>query len=253
MEHYVRQAPDHYSVIQALRYGEVRGLGSTEALAREVVIGKLGQSIEHADFWRTVLCFFALHPEMDLAHVNPIIDFIHYSRFAGEEVLTEHGAVSRPAPWPTFSIKGRTVNSMLRLVTRWHIDLSRRGPRDSFSWHRSSIPEFRFLEERDGDKDDLHWSVRELLDSAALHAEGQAMHHCVYTYAQRCRRRETTIWSLRLRLRDQEKRMATIEVDPRRRLIVQMRERFNYRPGPASREIIRRWADSAGLKIQWGI
>jgi hypothetical protein len=47
--------------------------------------------------------------------------------------------------------------------------------------------------------------------------------------------------------------MATIEVDPRRRLIVQMRERFNYRPGPASREIIRRWADSAGLKIQWGI
>lgn len=253
MEHYVRQAPDHYSVTQSLRYGEVRGLGGTETLAREVVLGKLGQCIEHGEFWRAVLCFFALHPEMDLAHVNPIIDFIHYNKFAGEQVLTEHGSVSRPAPWPAFSIKGRTVNSMLRLVNRWHIDLSRTAPRQSFSWHKASIPEFRFLEERGGDKDDLHWTISELVDSAALHAEGQAMQHCVYTYAQRCKRRETTIWSLRLRLRDQEKRMATIEVDPRRRSIIQVRERFNQRPGSASCDIIRRWADWATLKVECGL
>ena len=33
MEHFVRQAPDHYTVSQALRYGETRGLGGSEALA----------------------------------------------------------------------------------------------------------------------------------------------------------------------------------------------------------------------------
>ena len=43
MEHYVRQAPDHYTVSQALRYGETRGLGGREALAREIVAGRLGQ------------------------------------------------------------------------------------------------------------------------------------------------------------------------------------------------------------------
>src|SRR5207247_9089530 len=61
MEHYVRQAPDHYTAVQALRYGETRGLGGSEELAREIAIGPLGQRIEHADFWRTVLSFFVAH------------------------------------------------------------------------------------------------------------------------------------------------------------------------------------------------
>ena len=47
----------------------------------------------------------------------------------------------------------------------------------------------------------------ELLDSTALYAEGRAMHHCVYSYANRCRRGETAIWSLRMRVRSEEKRM----------------------------------------------
>ncbi|MGP8200718.1 MAG: hypothetical protein ACLQU4_14580, partial [Limisphaerales bacterium] len=31
------------------------------------------------------------------------------------------------------------------------------------------------------------------------------MRHCVYSYANQCWRGETTIWSLRLRIDDQEK------------------------------------------------
>jgi len=139
---------------------------------------------------------------------------------------------------------------MLRLVRAWHRDLSDTGPREAFSWRSSGIAGYRFLEKRPGQEDDLDWTIHELLDSAALHSEGQTMHHCVYSYAQRCRRGETTIWSLRLRLKDQEKRMATIEVDPRRRSIVQVRASFNQRPGARSREIISQWADTAGLKIQ---
>jgi hypothetical protein len=252
MAHHFRYAPDHCTVIQALRYGEVRGLGGSEGLAREVAIGKLGQQVQHANFWRTVLCFFVMHPEMQLEYVNPIIDFIHYNKFAGEEVLTESGTVNRPPPWPDFSIKGRTLNSIMRLVRQWHGDLSRR-PSQSFSWRKSYIPEYSFLDKRDNHEDDLHWTIRELLDSEVLHAEGQAMHHCVYSYTPRCRRGETTIWSLRLRLKDQEKRMATIDVDPRRRSIIQVRDKFNSRPGARSREIIRQWADWAGLKDEWCI
>ena len=82
-----------------------------------------------------------------------------------------------------------------------------------------------------------------------MHIEGQAMHHCVYSYASRCRRGETTIWSLRLRINGEEKRMATIEVDPRRRSIIQARAKCNFRPGVRSLEIIRQWADWAGLQF----
>ena len=55
MAHWVRLAPDHCTVSQALRYGEIRGLGGSEALAREIVLGRLGRAIEHPEFWRTVL------------------------------------------------------------------------------------------------------------------------------------------------------------------------------------------------------
>jgi hypothetical protein len=248
MEHYVRQAPDHYSVIQALRYGEVHGMGGGEKLAREVVAGWLGQRIERPDFWRTVLAFFAANPGMSLEHVNPIVDFIHANKFAGDEVLTARGAEIRNAPWPDFSIKGRSLKSILRLVTAWHADLSgNQGPWSC--WRKSGIQGYQFLETRPGEQGDLDWTVQELLNSGALYAEGREMHHCVYTYASRCRRGETTIWSLRLRINGQEKRMVTVEVDPYRRLIIQARAKYNRCPGRRSVEIMRQWAAWAGLQV----
>ena len=74
-----------------------------------------------------------------------------------------------------------------------------------------------------------------------------------YWYAQRCRQGETTIWSLRLRVDGQEKRMATIEVNPRKRTIIQARAKCNLRPGGRSYEIMRQWAAAAGLHLQPGL
>jgi DNA-binding MarR family transcriptional regulator len=133
-----------------------------------------------------VIAFFVAHPEMSLEHVNPIVDFIHASKFAGDEVLTEEGAEIRKAPWPDFSIKGRTLKSILRLVSAWHADLAISKHGAWFSWRKSGIQDYRFLEkglEEDGDHE---WTILELLDSGTLQAEGRAMHHCVYSYADRC-------------------------------------------------------------------
>lgn len=250
MEHHVRHAPVHFTAYQALRYGEVKGLGGGEKLAREIAIGRLGQRIEHADFWRTVLIFLVNHSELKPEHVNPIVDFIQAQKFGGEEVETEHGRALRPAPCPDFAMKGRTVKSLLRLVTAWHTDLSTHKPDKCFSWQASPIDGYRFLEKRDGDGDHREWTIQELTDSGALHSEGKAMRHCVYSYADRCRRGETTIWSLRLRVNGDEKRMVTVEVDPRRRAIVQTRAKCNRWPGDRSAEIIRQWADWAKLAFE---
>jgi hypothetical protein len=249
MEHYVRKAPDHYSISQALRYGETRGMGGSEKLAREIAIGRLGQRIERPDFWRTVIRFFVAHPEMQLEHVNPIIDFIHANKFAGDEVLTADGMGLQIPAWPDFSIEGRTLKSILRLVTAWHADLGVTKNAPWCSWRKSNIQGYRFLEKRSAEVGDRDWTILELLDSTALHAEGRAMHHCVYTYVNRCRRGETTIWSLRLRAGGEEKRMVTIEVDPHKRAIVQARAKCNRWPGIRSGEIIRQWASAAGLSL----
>ena len=249
MEHFIRQAPDHYTVTQALRYGETVGVGGSVKLAREVAASKLGQRVEYFQFWRTVLLFFVNHPEMDLALVKPIIDFVQANKFAGEEIVTAHGTGYRQAPWPDFSIKGRTVASMLRLVQEWNADVMERKPDHDFSWPVSNVQGFRFVENGDAAENPREWTIHELVSSAELYLEGRALRHCVYTYAPKCRRGETNIWSLRLRVGGQEKRIATIEVNPRKGEIIQTRAKANSCAGTQAQEMIRRWAAVAGLRV----
>ena len=139
MEHYLRQAPHHFSVSQALRYGEMRGMGGSERLAREIAVGRLGQRIERPVFWRTVLRFLVDHPEMQLEHVNPIVDFIHANKFAGDEILTTDGMQLQNPAWPNFSMEGRTLKSILRLVSAWHADLGITKNAPWCSWIKSGI------------------------------------------------------------------------------------------------------------------
>jgi hypothetical protein len=249
MEHFTRQSPDHYTVMQALRYGETIALGGSIRLAREIAAGRLGQKIEHSTFWRTVLLFFVNHPEMDPGWVAPIIDFIQANKFAGEPIVTARGAGHRQAPWPDFSIKSRTPASMMRLVREWNADMTSKNPRDSFSWPASSIQGFRYIEHCEEPEHHREWTIRELLTSPELYLEGRALRHCVFTYAPKCRRGETTIWSLRLRTGQQEKRIATIEVNPRKGEIIQTRAKANSYAGERSQEMIRRWAEAAGLHV----
>ena len=246
MEHHARCAPDHFKVVQALRYGEMRGLGGSECVACAIAESRLGRATDEFSFWRTVLNFIAAHPELPLSRLSAIIDYIQTNKFAGEEVLTANGLESRAAPWPEFSMKGRTPQALLRLVDAWHFELPT-AERHPCSW-RHGLQAFRYLERRT-DGSELDWSIVELLNPSALYAEDRAMHHCVYTYSDRCFRRESSIWSLRLRAEGREKRMATIEVDPSCRTVVQVRARHNRRPGHRSRSIIRQWAIAAGLVV----
>ena len=87
----------------------------------------------------------------------------------------------------------------------------------------------------------------ELHNGAALYAEGKAMRHCVYTYLDKCRSRESSLWSLRLKTCEGDKRIATIEVNLRSRSIIQVRAQWNRKPGLQSSYVIHQWARSVGL------
>ena len=246
MEHYARLAPDHYTCVQALRHGEVLGLGAGEALAREVVTTRLGRETENSGFWRTVLLFLANQPGFRSGEVGALIDFIYSNKFAGEDVFTANGLAQRPAPWPDFSMEGRSVAALLRLIAPWR----KEGGSDDSSaaaWHPLGISGFRWLELKEAEEFD--WSIVELLSSSSLRNEGVAMHHCVASYAPACSRRLSSIWSLRLRTAEREKRIATIEIDPRKRAIVQIKAKCNRRPSPRALRIIEKWADETELKV----
>ena len=96
------------------------------------------------------------------------------------------------------------------------------------------------------------WTITELLTSRALFLEGQAMRHCVATYAERCVRRQTSIWSMQVENKRGRHRLLTIEVDLPKRTICQARGKCNRLPQPAEREVMDRWAAQQGLRIaEW--
>jgi hypothetical protein len=120
MAHWFPQAPDHYSILAALRWGQVRGLGGSEELAEAVAATRLSKISEQDDFWITALRFFARHRTMELKQVGPIVDFLYYQKFQTQEMFVRGALVKQEPPQPEFSLKGRTLRSVLRLVEEWH-------------------------------------------------------------------------------------------------------------------------------------
>ncbi|MGD1894957.1 MAG: PcfJ domain-containing protein [Cyclobacteriaceae bacterium] len=81
------------------------------------------------------------------------------------------------------------------------------------------------------------WVFAELTTGEQLYREGQAMSHCVNTYAQNCISGRSAIVSL---LFEVERRI-TIEIHPPTKRIVQARGRFNRLPAPNEQKIIDMW------------
>jgi len=120
MAHHFLHVPDHLTVEQALRWGQVRGLGGSKALAMTVAATRLGRSFEAEDFWVSVVQFFVNHPEFDPAQVGPIVDYLHHQRFVPQEVcLEESELINLGPPQPDLSMKGRTPRSLSRQVAEW--------------------------------------------------------------------------------------------------------------------------------------
>ena len=182
------QAPHHYTAIAALRWAQVRGLGGCEALARAVVSTRLGRALENEDFWEGVLHFFINHPSLELAQVGPIVDFLQYQKFEWKEGVSQDGVFGKqPPPRPDFTMKGRTVGSILRQVEEWHKQLGHDMSQPTLSWLRSPFKDFRLVEGSEALGNMRVWTITELLTSRALFVEGRAMRHCVATYAERLR------------------------------------------------------------------
>jgi hypothetical protein len=249
MSHHFLQAPDHFSVEAALRWGQIRGLGGSKELALAVAATRLGQSVESEDFWATVVHFLVNHQEMDAARIDPVVEYLHNQRFVPQEVLLEAGElVVLGPPQPNLTMKGRTPRSLIRQVGDWSEKRKRPKKFTSLRWKPSMIGEFRLVE-RETPEGLRCWTIRELTSSAELQAEGEAMRHCVASYAGICARRETSIWSMRFENDERRFRVMTIEVDLAARTICQAKRRGNAPPNEKTLGVMKLWAEREGLKF----
>jgi hypothetical protein len=227
--HFFCLAPDDSTIPQAFRYGQVLGMGGTPRLAGVISTSILGGFHEWREaFWETVIRWFINQRMFDYNQVGPIIDFINHERFDIHPNLTMHG---------------RTVDSVIKQMEVWHRILRRSKNVKNLEWNRCSIEEFTKID--GNEKNQKRFELRELLSSRELKAEGSAMCHCVYSYAQSCFSRNVAIFSLK----KNEARLATIEVNLRTKQIVQTRAKYNESISVETANIIRMWASRNGLSI----
>ncbi len=104
------------------------------------------------------------------------------------------------------------------------------------AWKPSGFREFEHTTLDSEIKRNVQWTVHELVTSQQLYAEGRIMHHCAGSYAKRCAAGEKSIWSLRALDLDAaeenqiQEHVLTMEVDNKKRSIVQNAGKFNLKP-----------------------
>jgi hypothetical protein len=201
-------------------------------------------------FWREVVQFFCTNGAGREA-IDDLCDFLAWKR----------GRDRR------FSVKGRTLGSLGRMMRDWHRDLgaiarieaARRraeaaarpwvqateggrwpgSPLADWSWQPAS-------KEAKGRREE--YAVRQLVTAEALVEETRAMHHCVSTYAHKCIAGHASIWSMVRRVAGREQRLLTIEMDRNHRA-VQVRGLANRLATDDEAEVLARWAKARGVLL----
>ncbi len=249
MAHEFKHAPSDLTFDKAVRWGQIRGLGGDERLARAVLGTRLGDNFDNNDFWGTVIEWLISHPMLDRAHVGPIVDYLHHQRFAGDLGVAPGNQADAPAPRPNLNMKGRTPESLLRKVNEWHRGLANSETNQVGEWVTTGIDGLEFIEGSQTSSSHKLWTIRELLCAKALIAEGRQLRHCVASYTASCKRGHSSIWTMEVETHEGRAKVLTLEVRNIQRTICQARGKANRLPTDKERGILRRWATQAGLTI----
>ena len=243
MAHQFLDAPGAYNVLQALRWAEIHGLNGDRRLTEALLATQIGEDFAHHDFWRTVIIFFINNPLLDRRHVGPIIDYLQFQKFTVQEVMAATQIIRHiPPPQPRLTMQGRTPAALLRQVDDWHEELGRSSNVHGLIFKPSGIKGFE--KKQAGDQ----WTIRELRSGTELVKEGSELNHCVSTYADSCTQGRCSIWSMERTRNDKLNKHLTIEVQ-HHGLIVQVRGKHNRLCTSPELDLIRQWANEAGLSI----
>lgn len=247
--HLLNDAPVSLTVTEALRWAQLRAMGANKRLTDELLGSDVGHDFENDAFWITVARFFIDQPMLDAAQVRPIIDYIADQRFAPQARVWDGERWVEPgAAQPNFTMRGRTLRSLIRQVNAWHRGLGRGFAFDpKLSWSGCGLKPF---DRQEGESPDARfWHVRELTSARELAGEGHAMRHCVATYTSSCHRGATSIFSMTCRRNGIEQRVVTIEVHRSTRRVVQVRGKYNALPDGAAERMLRIWAAESKFTI----
>ncbi len=249
--HHFLLAPCQASVLSAFRWAQIKAIGGNNAIANALSETRLIRNFREDAFWLSVFRFFIENPMLDIAHVNPIIDFIWNQKYENRIEFVARGVAREiGAEQPNFSMHGRTVETLLRQVENWHRQLGRESRGGNLQWRKSKIKDYQFIEGKAQRSNMKVWRIRELLSSKELIAEGRAQSHCVASYARSCFGGKDSIWTMEKTDANGKTRMVTIQLNLQSRKICQIRGKRNRLPTAMEVDVVRRWANKEVLAIE---
>lgn len=252
MAHVLRDAPDDLPILAALRWAQIRGSGGSPELARAVAKTRLGRETGDESFFAHVLAFLVAEDNViaaDPTLVDRLVELFDARRRA-------QALISLDGVWPAGTdahadlarcrIGAKTRDAIFR---SWGGVVAAPKMRGGFHWNPAPFGGLVWMLADGTHAVPRAWRIEELCSSDALRDEGIAMRHCVATYAWKCARGGSSIWSMTVEEGGERLRAVTIEVSPDRREIRQVKGPANRAPKKRVLEVLRRWAEEQGLKM----
>lgn len=252
--HLFQEAPDSFSMREAIRYAQVFAVWQDESIACAIARSRIGTDFRNDKIWLPLFEKWAFS-EFGMDEFFAVADYL-WARCELE------GS-------DTLRMKSRSAESLLRSSLRWFADIRNDTFHEKLSidslpdWFLDSEVRMSLLRRQadrwnplegveafETQKFGWRWKMVELTDQRSLYIEGEDMSHCVGLYSGECQRGESSIFSLRsCKLNEGElDREVTLEVDRKSRRVVQVRAWRNRIPLPAARKVILEWCRANSLE-----
>lgn len=227
MGHYFLQAPSKFSIPEALRWAQVKGMSGDDRLAERIAYSWIGtKPYADEDFWEAFIRIVVNGGLFNYDHLTEVIDYVRESKTQDRN----------------YSLKGRTLQSLLRQSDEWHRrSIAIKGVR---MWNTCGIKGYKF------EKKDEMILMEELTGSKLLIDEGRRMKHCVASYVHYCEAGRTAIFSMRkYSMGIFIETLATIEVSLGTKRIMQAKARMNRKISDESMKHLTKWAGENELSM----
>lgn len=228
MAHEFTIVDEKCSVEKALSIAIIKSYRPSQIVERLLLNSFLvSQDLTQDQFWRNTIEFFCKYELLEHYEFYGVLDYLQHIKNENVE----------------FTLKGRSFNGLKRLSDEWHsVVYLQKVERRKLVWKAQEIPTFEYT--NDEEAKEKKYKIKELCTSVELHIEGMNMGHCVASYDRHCLHGDSSIFSL-YEFAEEDKlieRLATLEMDPKNKKIVQARGKFNQKPSKTALSVIKKWA-----------
>jgi len=248
--YYFYQAPEEYTLIQALAWAKLRssrvGHGISNILARKLY--KDGYQ-DWPSWMARLIGFLERHPTMTSAEINQLLDFLIYQKVRRYSLRIPNLTykVSVEPLFPDLSLKGRSLSSVQRLMEKWKEYLSIL----KMTGAKGTLPASKYKGYTHRMNNGRVYTFKQILTIKDLIMEGKRMNHCVGQYVPECMRKESSIWSLQLRFPNRKvKKVLTIEVLEKTARICQAHGMCNRNHSKEEEIALKAWMAAETLEMK---